>query len=222
MTDTTKKSYGKYIAIGCASFLILATIGGFLAYRGIMGFISGMTEKYTYATPLELPRVDVSEDEAEALLERLATFTESLRQNGRTSALMLTARDINILIQQHPDWTDMAGKVYVTIENDKIQGQTSIPLDEFGNMVKGRYLNGSAVFDLGMAAGRLLVFIDSVRVGEKDLPDEIMSALREENLADDINKQPDSMAILQKLESITIQDGCLYIVPKLHLSETQS
>jgi len=214
MTDTKKRGCRKYIAIGCTSVLLLAAIGGFFAYRGVKGFISGMTEKYTYTTPLELPSVDVSEDEAEAVLERVATFTEALKQNGQPSALMLTSRDINVLIHRHPDWTNMAGKVYVTIEEDRIQGQTSIPLDDFGGMFKGRYLNGSVVFRLDMTAGRLLVFIDSVDVGGKAFPEEVMSALRAKNLAEDVNKDPDSTAILQTLDSITVRDGSLSIVPK--------
>lgn len=214
MTDTNNRGCGKYIAIGCISVLLLAAIGGFSAYLGIKGFISGMTEKYTYTTPLELPSVDVSEDEAEAVLERVATFTKALKQDGHPSPLMLTSRDINILIDRHPDWTYMAGKVYVTIEDDRIHGQTSIPLDDFGGMFKGRYLNGSAVFRLDMTAGRLLVFIDSVEIGGKALPEEVMSTLRATNLADDTNMDPDAAAILQKLDSITVRDGSLSIVAK--------
>ena len=212
MTTTKKRGYGKYIAIGCASVTLLAAIGGFFAYRGIKGFISGMTEKYTYTTPLELPIVDVSKQEAEAVLERVAAFTETLEQNSHPSELMLTSRDINVLIQRHPDWKNMAGKVYVTIEEDRIHGQTSIPLGDFGSMFEGRYLNGSAVFRLDMSAGRLLVFIDSVEVGGETLPEEVMSVLRAKNLADDANKDPDTAAILQKLESITVQDGSIVIM----------
>lgn len=213
MTKTNKRGCGKGIAIGCASILVLAAIGGFFAYRGIKGFIAEMTEKYTYTTPLELPRVDVSEDEAKAVLERLDIFTKALNQKGQPSALVLTARDINVLIHRHPGWTNMAGKVYVTIEEDRLHGQVSIPLDDVGDMFTGRYLNGSAVFRIDMSAGRLLVFIDSVIVGETAIPEEFMSALRAKNLAEDVNKDPDSTELLQKLDSITVRDGSLSIVP---------
>ncbi len=214
MTTTKKRPYGKYIAIGCAGVTLLAAIGGFFIYRGMKGFISGMADKYTYTTPLELPSVDVPNEEAEAVLERVAIFTEALRQNSQPSALMLTSQDINVLIQRHPDWTHLAGKVYVTIEEDRILGQTSIPLGDFGAMFEGRYLNGSAVFRLDMSAGRLLVFIDSVEVGGETLPEEVMSVLRVKNLAEDVNQDPEAAAIIQKLDSITVRDGSLTIVPK--------
>jgi hypothetical protein len=213
MTETRKGGCGKYIAIGCGSLLLLAVIGGFFIYRGIKGFISDVTAKYTETTPLELPSVDVSDEEAEAVLKGVSTFTEALEQQGAPAPLVLTSQDINILIHRHPDWKELAGKVHVTIKEDEIHGQISIPLDNVADMFKGRYLNGSAVFRLGMAAERLLVFMDSTEVGDEPLPEELMKTLREKNLAEDINKKPDT-DILQRLDSIAVKDGALTIVPK--------
>jgi len=217
--ETKKRGCGKYIAIGCAGVLLLSIIGAFFAYQGVKGVISGVADQYTDTAPLELPSVEVTEEEAAAVLERVAKFTEALQQDKQPSALVLTSQDINVLIQRHPDWTEMADKVYVTLEEDKIQGQVSFPLDDIGSLFKGRYLNGSATFRLSMTAGRLLVFIDSAQVGEESIPEEFMSAIRVKNLAEEANKGPDMKAILQKLDSITVQDGKLSIVPKLIQSE---
>lgn len=211
---TVKRGCWKFVAIGCACVFLVAAIGGFFAYRGIRGFISGVTEKYTFAAPMELPTVDMPEDEAAAVLDRVGAFTEALKQNAAPSPLILTSREINLLINRHPNWKEMAGKVYVTIEEDRIKGQTSIPLDELGSLFEGRHLNGSAVFRIDMAAGRLLLFLDSVEVGGEPIPEEFMSAMRAKNLAEEANKEPNVIAVLEKLESITVRDGSLIIVPK--------
>ncbi len=214
MAPQKKSGCGKYVAIGCAGMLLLMIVGGFLAYRGAKGFISTMTEKYTDTAPLELPTMEIGEDEAAEVIGRLDAFTEAVAQNSQPPALVLNTRDINVLIHRHPDWTNMAGSVYVEMEDDRIQGLTSIPLEELHEMFAGRYLNGSAEFHVEMTAGRLLVFMESIEVGGETVPEEIMNSLRVKNLAEDVNREPETAAILDKLESITVRDGNLTIVPK--------
>ncbi len=214
MPQTRKPGCWTYAAIGCAGVLLLSAIGGFFAYRGVKGFITEMAEEYTDTAPLELPGVEVSEHEAAAVLGRVAAFNTALEQDRQPATLKLTARDINILIHKHPDWTNMADKIYVTIEEDKVRGQTSIPLNEFGGMFEGRYLNGAAALRVDMLGGRLLVFVDSIDVGGKALPEQFMEGLRAKNLADDANMDPETMAVFQELDSITVKNGSVVIVPR--------
>ena len=204
----------KAFAIGCCVLVVMAAIGGFFVYRGITRFVSSLAEKYTSPTPMKLPSVDVSEAEETAVLQRVGAFTEALKQNHPSPPLVLTSRDVNVLINRHPDWKVMAGRVYVIIEGDRIKGDIAFPLAGLGDSFKGRYLNGSAVFHVDMAAGRLLLFLDSVELAGKPLPEEFMNAMRAKNLAEDANKRPNVRAVLRKLESITVRDGTLAIVPK--------
>lgn len=204
----------KYMAIGCLVIIFLAVIGGFFAYRGLKGFVSKVTEEYTHEKPIALPKVNVSEDEASIILDRVKTFTNDLNQGASNETLILSSKDINVLIANHPDWKKMAGKVYVSIEDDRVKGQISFPLNELGDMFEDRYLNGSAVFRINIASERLLVFLDSAQVGGKPLHSEVMNAIRGENLAKEANNDPEVIAIIEKLESVTIQNGSVIIVPK--------
>ncbi len=204
----------KYTAIGCAVVLLLAIVGGYFAYRGIKGLVSRLTEEYTSAQPIELPVIEFTEAEASAVMDRVKSFTDAINQNVSTQPLVLTSREINILINDHPDWKKLAGKVFVDIEGDRIKGQISLPLGEAGSMFEGRYSNGSAVFNISMQSDRLLLFLDSATVGDKSIPDEIMNSIRSRNLAEDAYKNPDVAPVLEKIESITVRDGNLIIVPK--------
>lgn len=203
----------KYVAIGCAVVILLVGVGGFFAYKGIKSFLSGVSEKYTSAQPMALPTVDASEDEALSVMDRVEAFTDALDRNASPSPLILTSRDINVLISNHPKWKKMAGKAYMTIDGERIKGQISIPLNEIGNLFEGRYLNGSAVFRLGMSSGRLLAFIDSIEVGGNPLPEEFMGTIRAQNFAETANEDPDIIAVLEKLESISIRDDSIVITP---------
>jgi hypothetical protein len=102
----------------------------------------------------------------------------------------------------------------VAVEEDKISGQASIPLDNLGGMFKGRYLNGAATFSVQLSAGRLMIFLDSLSVRGKPLPDQIMTNLRGTNLAENANNNPESSQMFQKIESIDVQGGKVCIVPK--------
>jgi len=214
-TAPKKSNAGKYIAIGCLSIIVLAAVGGYLAYRGIKGVIVRVADQYTSTEPLQLPEVDVTDEQASTLLERVSTFTQELDAgDGTPPALTLTARDINTLIERHPEWSEVSDKLRVSIEGDRIHGQTSIPLGGISSMLEGRYLNALAVFRLELSAGRLAVYLDSAEVGGNVLPEELMGPLRAENLAEKVNQDPDVAAILDKLQSVTIQNGTLSIVPK--------
>lgn len=207
------RGYLKYVAIGCAVVILLIAVGGFFVYKGIKSFLSGVSEKYTSDQPMVLPTVDASEDEALAIMDRVEVFTDALNRNASPSPLILNSRDINVLVNNHPKWVKLAGKAYMTIDGERIKGQISIPLDEVGNLFEGRYLNGSAVFRFGMSSGRLLAFIDSIEVGGKPIPEEFMGTIRAQNFAEKANEDPDVIAVLEKLESITIRDGSLVVTP---------
>jgi hypothetical protein len=207
----------KYGAIGCLVILILAVIGGYFAYKGLKGVLGELTEKYTSVKPMDLPKLDASQDEVAATMEHVGSFTNTLKANEKIEPLTLTSRDINILIQNHPEWKEIAGKLYVTIEGDQVKGQISIPLGEMGDMFKGRFLNGSASFNIGMESGRLLMFINSGEVGGKAIPEEIMNVVRAKNLAEKSYEKPEVVEMMNKLESITVKNGIMIITPKRHL-----
>jgi len=212
----------KKFGIGCLVVLVIAVVGGFLAYKGARKFIGNMVEQYTDTAPATLPVVSAAPGEAEAVAKRVKNFSEAFKKGESTGPLVLSAQDINVLIANDPDYASLAGKVHVTIENSQIRGQFSVPLDklgkelggELGKIVKGRYLNGTGVFQAEMTAGRLTVFVDSVEVRGKQLPEPIMRKLKSKNLAEDANSDPESAAFLQKLQSISVKDGKIHIVPK--------
>lgn len=218
MTETAhqenKGGFAKAFGIGCLVVILIIGIGGFFAFRAVKGFVSKITTEYTASEAARLPSIQGTDAEASEVLKRIDDFSTALKANRQAAPLELTSRDINILIQKHQNWKELAGKAYVNIEGDKINGEISIPLEKLGDMFKGRYLNGSAVFRVEMAAGRLMVFIDSLNVRGKTPPEEFMKPMRAENLAKDVNKDPEATALLDKLESLTVRNGVIRIVPK--------
>jgi hypothetical protein len=221
--QTQKKSggCGKAIGIGCLSIFLILAAGSFLAYRGFKTIIVKLADEYTETAPMTLPTVEISDQDLAALFARVDTFSKSVKAGeGSGLELTLTANDINALIQKNPAWSSVAGKVFVRIENGCIHGDASIPLDSLGqsfigaSFLKGRWLNGSGGFHVAAAAGRLLVFMDSLTVHNKALPENFMTGIRTKNLAEEATKNPETAALIQKLESVRISDNKLHITGK--------
>lgn len=208
--------YGCIIAtILMVMVLVLIGAGGYLAWRAITGAI----EQYTATAPRELPKVDVPADQREALKKRAAEFRKAVEEGKSASPLVLTGDDLNVLIEEEPDFAQLKGKVYLKIEGDELKGQVSIPLEAFAQvpgfgMLKGRYLNGEADLKASLNNGILLVTLDSMEVNGKRVPEEMMTNIRQKNLAEDAYKNPKHAEILHKLESIDIKDGKMTIKVK--------
>ncbi|MCP4412101.1 MAG: hypothetical protein GY808_05985, partial [Gammaproteobacteria bacterium] len=208
-----KSGYGKYIAIWCLMIVVLLTVGGFLTYRNIKGAVYYYIEEYTDTQPYPISQLYVSGKDEQQVLDRVENFTKSLKEGNHTDSLVLTSDDINILLFQHPDLKFLAEKIHVDIVEDKIEGQVSFPLSEFGGFMKNRYLNGSAVFSFGLMSGRLHVYLDYMDVKGKAIPEALMASLRNKNLLEDVNTNEEFTSAINKLQSIIIKDDKIFIVP---------
>ncbi len=209
--DTQSSSSNKGCLWGCliAGGLI---VGVFLcAGFGLYFFVSGQIEKYSSTTPVELPAVDYTQEEMEALQSRIKTFREKLEAGQPPEEnLVLTADDINAMINADEN---LRGKAYVEIEDGKVTGKVSIPLDGVPGG-SGRYFNGSASFDVSMENGVLIVTVDQAEVKGEPVPEQFLTPLRQENLAKDLYEDPQNAEFMRRFEDIRIEDDKIILRPK--------
>lgn len=210
-TGEKKSGCGKYILIGCGSLFVVGIIAAIVIFFVVKGWYTGVMEDYTGTEPLDLPVVQMPDDQVQRVIEQVDSFKYAVQEGNPTEPLVLTGDEINAVIQHHPDFQGISDKVYVTLGEDKIDGQISIPLSGMVPMGEGRYLNGSASFSVTLASGRLMVFLESLEVGEKEVPAQLMSELGKKNLAEDAASNPDIGPVIEKLDSINIADGQLTI-----------
>jgi hypothetical protein len=204
--------YGCVIASVLTVLLIIAlALGAFVFYR----FLSRTVEQYTSPTPRELPKVQITEDHRKEVVDRFQAFREGVKDGTASEPLVLTGDDLNALVEDTPE---LKGKVFFSVEGEKIKGQVSIPLSNIAGMdigmLRGRYLNGEAEFKASLSNGILIVVLDSLEVNGQHLPDEAMANLRQQNLAKDATKDPKNAETIRHLESIEIQDGKIIIKPR--------
>ena len=208
-TAPTPKKRG-CLFYGCLTLIILSLVGAtllFIAYRYAMKTVAQLTEQYTEAAPVVIESVEVPPDQLRGLQDRVAKFVGGLG-GAQAEELVLTAEDINALIAGDPSFKDARNRLFVRIDGDKVNGKVSWPLPDMGPLkLKGRYINGEASLHVALTNGTLFVGLLDMNVKGKSLPPQLTTALRQENLAKDVMKDPKVAEKFARFDRIEVKDG---------------
>jgi hypothetical protein len=198
---------------GCLTCIVLFLVVC-VAVFAVVQFVKSQVRAYTDSAPMKLPKVEMSDAEFKQLKDRVQAFTDALNAGKATNNLTLNEREINALLVKSGRNTELADKVYVSLQGDQVKGQISIPLPDMPLIGKGRYLNGEATFKAVLTNGTLFVAPQTIIVKGKEVPDTVMRNLRQENFAKDATNDPKAAEAIGQFDSIIIQDGKVTITPK--------
>lgn len=186
---------------GCLGVFIfgLLLVGGasYLTYR----YVSEQIAKYTSDHPVDLPTVNVSEDEIAAIEKKLEDFRNAFESGENPQELVITVDEINALLAKDDD---MKGHVYVKIVDGNLRADVSAPLDGFPGG-SGRYFNGSATLHVELDNGVLIANVVEAEVNGNTIPDEMLEAFKKENLAKGMYDDPNTARTLSRCESLRIE-----------------
>ncbi len=204
----------RYWVGGCLATVILLAIFAAAAYYFLRQTSEDLVESYTSSTPLDFARVETSREEAQSVMERFRDFINALENGEETGSFSLSADDINALLQ-YEDWFHrLRGMAHVTIAEDLLRAEISVPLGMFNDRFEGRYLNGTGELAIEMKDDRLRVTIDRLEVGGRNLPNEFMSEIRKNNLVEALYEEPSLENFFHLVEAVKIEDGRLVIQPR--------
>jgi hypothetical protein len=195
---------------------MLMVLAGLLAG---LHYARKMVNEFTDPQPVALPAVALSSQETETLRSRVGAFSDLVKSGKPSAPLVLGGDEINALLAADPGWSRLKGKIHVTIEGDQVKSQMSLPVDELGLPLfrnRHRYLNGDATFKASLHNGLLLVYIQDIHVKGKPVPNVYVEKIREINWADGVNRDTNSAAGLEKLQSIEVKNGKIIITPAQH------
>jgi len=188
---------------GCLTLVLVTLIGGglvsWLGYR----FVGNQIQHYTSETPQVLPVVEYDEPSMVALETRFEEFRTKLKEGEATDDLVLTADDINAMITNNKD---LKGKAFVRIEEGQIKGDITVPTDGIP-LAGGRFLNASATFDVSMDNGVLIVNLADAEVKGEKVPEQLLNAMRQENLAKNLYDDVETAKTFRRIESVAVEEG---------------
>jgi hypothetical protein len=173
---------------GCLLIVIFLVL---LVLAFVIGGYTGIRYVVTSPKPKEIPPVQTSEDEQNAVRARWDEFDAASRNKQETSPALppapdetptpdatpasanrieLTASDINQLIARS---RKARGKAFVSIDNDVARVQVSVPLEKVG--FRGRYLNGE--FAVRASPDRDPRNLQVTQMSLTGVPDAVLKAL---------------------------------------------
>ena len=117
--------YGCLSATACLLIIVLAFLLGLYQLKKMLNF-------YTDTHPVPLPTVQLSPTQLDELKQRIENFQDAVRSGRPTPPLQLSADEINAYIETDPNFAKVKGKLYVTIDGNRVKGQVSLPLDDLG------------------------------------------------------------------------------------------
>jgi hypothetical protein len=199
---------------GCITGVVLLVIVLGASLVGLH-YVKKMVNRFTDTKPMELPTLQMSKAEIDQVKQRFEAFEQEVREQRATKPLVLTADDINALIASGSEPQALKGKLYVSLEGDQVRGEVSVPLQEVGlSMFRGRYLNGSATFNLGFRDSVLIVTPRTLIVKGNPVPEVYMQEIRKQNFATSLTNEPAAVAVLKGLQDIQVKEGKVVIVPR--------
>ncbi|TWU00669.1 hypothetical protein Pla108_16210 [Botrimarina colliarenosi] len=157
---------------------------------------------------VELPAARV-----EQITARFDAFAKAIREDGAPPDFEITAEELNGLINENKD---LAGKVFLRIEDGRVGGDLSLPMDELPGG-GGRFLNASVDFEVAMRNGALTVTLADAKVNGSPLPPWMLGTLAGQNLAVKINRDPKFAKVLSRFESLEVVGDKIILRPRRDL-----
>ena len=201
-------------ARGCLTLVVFAVVLGIACFAGmywglhrhsaIFHGLYWLTKTHAIAqSPVAIPEFTASDAQIQSVHERCQDFEQKARA-GQPAELELTPDDLNTLIATN---RDARGKVFASIEGERLRCQTSVPLEEFSGR-PGYYLNGDIAVALKGAESLENAQLSAVTVNGEPIPGDLLNwTYRSKRLRDYLaNYRNDS-----GVGTIEIRDGNLIL-----------
>ena len=212
---------------GCLSMVgvgLVIIVVGLLAYYLARQWGIKQLNAYTDASPTKFEYPNYPEGDRAKLEARLQDLATAIKQGQGSRELVLTADDINELISKSKDHQ---GKVFVSIEDDRVKGRVSLPLNDVIplhlrsrlRILQNRYLNADVSFRVALEGGALDVRLDEILAKGKPMEKApligpMIAELKKQNLAQEAQKNSKDMDYISQCESIMVKDGKIIIRSK--------
>lgn len=215
--DEQASKIGTAVLLGCfgvaAMCMIVLIVLSFVVPRAL----DRAVEAYTDAAPQTTPVPELTESEEEVLHERVDAFGDALEEGSTTEPLVLDEDELNFLLWEAADNEDFEGGFHIELHQNQVSAMVSFPIDRdldlgpWSRSLRGRYVNGRAIFDVALANGELELNLVSFAVKGHEAPEWMLNIARDMIDESGVLESEDVAEITQKLERIDIEEGRLTI-----------
>ena len=205
-------------AKGCITLVVVIMLLGLLV--GVLGWFTFRNfTTFLSPTPVAIRTYPATDAQYRDVVARYTEFIKALNE-GRAATFALSADDLNTLIARDPEFKDVRGKMYMSIEKDEVIAEASFPIPEDsrrpgrGGAARG-YFNGRMRFAASYSGGELTLFIRKIESMNGDPMSDLMlsflnkmdfSKLFNESMRDERRKGTAWAEAMTKLQKVVIEN----------------
>lgn len=194
-------------AVGCV-LLLIAGIVVTISVAYLMFFSTTRAiEAWMSEQPKDFPASTLSSEAKAEAMAKVKAFAKALDAGTTPPELLLTADEVNALLDEFSADHGIKTPAHVNFVGDKIHAELSLAL-------RGLYLNGSGDLDIGLSQGVLQVFATNVEINGRTPPRALKELTGNYNLATPFLTDDDVKRVQTQLEFVTVTNGKLKITPK--------
>lgn len=199
-------------AKGCLTLVVVGILT--IALVGVFIYKSyQQVRSYLADAPVPIRIYPATDEQYQAVQAKLAPFFDAIASNHRTT-VELTADDLNTLIAREPGFSDVRGKVAISMAGGYLAADFSRMISDSRETSTALYLNGRATAAINVDNGEVQLSPHTVTLNGKALPAWITQLLNNRDfmkssggiLDDEINRKPQLREFLRRLHSAHV-DG---------------
>lgn len=215
MSDQQNSGMGCFLK-GCLTLVIVGLLLAGIVGGGIYYYYGKLVETVTSDKPATI-KVDQPTDSQFNTASTKFNNIVNAWNVGHEATVELSATDLNALVARHPSFARLRGKVYFTINNSDLGIETSMPLDVIPlSKLKGRYFNGRMVTFFELANGEVRLRPKLVEANGNSVPAQVLDQIDQNQLNQEIRKDKDAAAAIDRIKSIRVTANSLVITTKLN------
>ncbi|MBT3597092.1 MAG: hypothetical protein HN505_14070 [Verrucomicrobia bacterium] len=165
-------------------------------------------EQFADENPTAFSESTLSPEESATLEKKFNSFFSG---QGGDLSLAMNSDEINHLIVNQPEFSDIRDKVRFTIMGSQMKAQLSLPMDDFKKMypdvpqgmLQGKYINTDAVIEFRSLGKSVGAYVKSMTIKNKQVPASLLSNIQDRNL---LEAGPLANRF-KNMEDIKIQNG---------------
>lgn len=206
-----KKGRGCFF-YGCISLIVVAILLVVGIYFGARAGIKYLRDNYTATAPVPVPPTTLSSAEGARVVQRVDDFKKSLQAGTAGAPLELNGDELDYLVRNSPQ-NELKDHARLTITNNVVRAQLSMPLDMYGPTFFGRFFNGEADLDVALKNGGLAFQVKGATMNGKPIPPQALSKMSQ-NMEWRPQAGDTNAAVLANLDRVEIKDDKIVFVPK--------
>lgn len=198
--------------LGCGCLILILLI---VLFFGGTGAIVLVAYKAVYSLTSDTAEVvgngDKGPDVYQQTRDKITAYSNDIAQN-KSSSLHLNTDEINTLIAESPELTNLRGGLYVIVEGDLVTLQMSLPISGIpGHFLEGRYFNGTIIGNLTIEDGKISVHLSQLEVAGKTYSGSDLDSIQNIDWDSILRGNPQVNSWLANVKSLKIENNEIVI-----------